>query len=71
MLLAATLKFDGTLTLQLEGKGDVRLLVAQCSNDFKVRAVARLSEEAAAPAESSAANDETASAGRHVRCCHV
>src|SRR6185295_653165 len=48
VLLAATLKFEGTLTLQLEGKGDVRLLVAQCSNDFKVRAVARLSEEAAA-----------------------
>ncbi len=42
VLLAATLKFEGTLTLQLEGKGDVRLLVAQCSNDFKVRAVARL-----------------------------
>jgi molecular chaperone Hsp33 len=45
VLLAATLKFDGTLTLQLEGKGDVRLLVAQCTNDFKVRAVARLSED--------------------------
>jgi redox-regulated HSP33 family molecular chaperone len=54
VLLAATLKFEGTLTLQLEGKGDVRLLVAQCSNDFKVRAVARLSDEAA----SAAANDE-------------
>ena len=45
VLLAATLKFEGTLTLQLEGKGDVRLLVAQCSNDFRVRAVARLSGE--------------------------
>lgn len=56
VLLAATLKFQGTLTLQLEGKGDVRLLVAQCSNDFKVRAVARLSEEAAAAEESAAAS---------------
>jgi len=46
VLLAATLKFEGTLTLQLEGKGDVRLLVAQCSNDFRVRAVARMSDEA-------------------------
>jgi redox-regulated HSP33 family molecular chaperone len=55
VLLAATLKFEGTLTLQLEGKGDVRLLVAQCSNDFKVRAVARLSDEAAAASESMAA----------------
>ena len=49
VLLAATLKFEGTLTLQLEGKGDVRLLVAQCSNDFRVRAVARMTDEAPAP----------------------
>src|SRR5688572_14484724 len=45
VLLAATLKFEGTLTLQLEGKGDVRLLVAQCSNDFRVRAVARMRDD--------------------------
>ena len=37
VLLAATLKFDGTLTLQLQGKGLVNLLVAQCTHDFKVR----------------------------------
>jgi len=59
VLLAATLKFEGTLTLQLEGKGDVRLLVAQCSNDFKVRAVARLSDEAAAASESAAAENSS------------
>jgi molecular chaperone Hsp33 len=41
VLLAATLKFDGTLTLQLQGKGLVNLLVAQCTSDFKVRAMAR------------------------------
>ncbi|MEP7245683.1 MAG: Hsp33 family molecular chaperone HslO [Gammaproteobacteria bacterium] len=45
VLLAATLKFEGTLTLQLEGKGNVRLLVAQCSHDFRVRAVARFDED--------------------------
>jgi molecular chaperone Hsp33 len=45
VLLAATLKFEGTLTLQLEGKGNVRLLVAQCSHDFQVRAVARFDED--------------------------
>jgi len=45
VLLAATLKFEGTLTLQLEGQGLVRLLVAQCTHDFRVRAVARLSDE--------------------------
>lgn len=41
VLLAATLKFDGVLTLQLQGKGLVTLLVAQCTNDFKVRGMAR------------------------------
>lgn len=41
VLLAATLKFQGTLTLQLQGDGLVKLLVAQCTNDFRVRAVAR------------------------------
>src|SRR5689334_8835942 len=41
VLLAATLKFDGTLTLQLQGKGLVNLLVAQCTHDFRVRAMAR------------------------------
>jgi molecular chaperone Hsp33 len=45
VLLAATLKFEGTLTLQLEGRGQVRLLVAQCTHDFRVRAVARLSDD--------------------------
>jgi len=57
VLLAATLKFEGTLTLQLEGKGDLRLLVAQCTNDFRVRAVARLREEVsdAAPGSAEAA----------------
>ena len=41
VLLAATLKFNGTLTLQLQGKGLVTLLVAPCTHDFKVRAMAR------------------------------
>lgn len=41
VLLAATLKFDGTLTLQLQGKGLVNLLVAQCTHDFKVRGMVR------------------------------
>lgn len=41
VLLAATLKFEGSLTLQLQGKGLVNLLVAQCTHDFRVRAMAR------------------------------
>ena len=41
VLLAATLKFDGTLTLQLQGKGLVNLLVAQCTHDFRIRGMVR------------------------------
>jgi len=41
VLMAATLKFDGTLSLQLRGDGPMHLMLAQCSNDLGVRAVAR------------------------------
>lgn len=41
VLLAATLKFRGQLTLQLQGNGAVSLLVAQCTHDYRLRAVAR------------------------------
>jgi len=41
VLLAATVKFRGTLTFQLQGNGAVGLLVAQCTHDFRLRAVAR------------------------------
>lgn len=44
VLLAATLKFDGTLSLQLQGQGPMHLMLAQCSSDLGVRAVARYSE---------------------------
>jgi molecular chaperone Hsp33 len=40
VLLAATLKFEGKLTLQLAGNGKVRMLVAQCTHEFAVRATA-------------------------------
>jgi molecular chaperone Hsp33 len=41
VLLAATLKFRGTLTFQLQGNGAVGLLVAQCDHNYRLRAVAR------------------------------
>src|SRR5690348_10871918 len=44
VLLAATLKFRGTLTLQLQGTGAVNLLVAQCTHDFRLRALAQFDE---------------------------
>jgi molecular chaperone Hsp33 len=46
VLFAATLKFRGTLTLQLQGDGAISLLVAQCTHDFRLRAVARFDEDA-------------------------
>jgi molecular chaperone Hsp33 len=48
LLLAATLKFKGTLTLQLQGSGAVSLLVAQCTHDFRYRALARSKGDGAA-----------------------
>jgi len=44
VLLAATLKFQGTLTLQLTGDGLISLLVAQCTHALQVRAVARTAD---------------------------
>ena len=41
VLLASTLKFQGGLTLELKSDAAVRLLVAQCSDDFRIRGVAR------------------------------
>mgnify|MGYP001041559393 CR=1 FL=1 len=41
VLMAATLKFDGNLSLQLRGEGPMHLLLAQSTNDLGVRAVAR------------------------------
>jgi molecular chaperone Hsp33 len=46
VLLAASLKFRGTLTFQLQGNGAVRLLVAQCTHEFRLRALARFDERA-------------------------
>ena len=58
VLLAATLKFQGTLSLQLEGQGPLRLLLAQCTHDFRVRAVADLREGAKLPTAAARAADE-------------
>jgi molecular chaperone Hsp33 len=49
-LLAATLKFQGKLTLQMKGSGLVSLLVAQCTHEFELRGTASCSENLAAVA---------------------
>ncbi|WP_432719896.1 Hsp33 family molecular chaperone HslO [Jeongeupia wiesaeckerbachi] len=40
-LLSATLKFEGTLVMQLHGTGAVRLLVVEVTSDNTIRAMAR------------------------------
>ncbi|MEL7451084.1 MAG: Hsp33 family molecular chaperone HslO [Pseudomonadota bacterium] len=39
-LLASTIKFDGRLTLQVQGGGDLSLLVVQCSSGLALRGMA-------------------------------
>ncbi|MGO9515357.1 MAG: Hsp33 family molecular chaperone HslO [Steroidobacteraceae bacterium] len=41
LLLAATIKFEGVLSLQLQGEGPVHLLLAQCTSGLGVRGLAR------------------------------
>ena len=41
-LLAATLKFDGSLLLQLQGDGAIALMVVECRADMSVRATVKL-----------------------------
>lgn len=45
-LLAANIKFDGTLILQIQGDGPVRLLVAEVRPQMRLRATAKLREGA-------------------------
>ena len=40
-LLSATIKFEGKLTLQVRGAGNIHLLVVQVTNDGKLRGLAR------------------------------
>jgi len=40
-LLAATLKFDGSLIMQMQGSGPVTLAVVECSSEFHLRATAK------------------------------
>lgn len=40
-LLAATLKMQGSLVLQLQSKGALKILVVECTSEFKLRATAK------------------------------
>ncbi len=45
VLLAATLKLQGSLVLQIQGRGAVRLLVVECTGDLQLRATAKWTGE--------------------------
>src|SRR6202795_357441 len=45
LLLAATVKFEGVLSLQLQGDGPVHLMLAQCTGGLGVRGLARYRED--------------------------
>ncbi|WP_374357930.1 Hsp33 family molecular chaperone HslO, partial [Chitinimonas sp.] len=44
-LMTAMLKFEGSLVMQLHGKGRIKLLVIECESDLTMRATARWDEE--------------------------
>jgi molecular chaperone Hsp33 len=55
LLLAATIKFEGVLSLQLQGDGPVHLMLAQCTSGLGVRGLARYRETEGADARSGGA----------------
>jgi molecular chaperone Hsp33 len=44
LLLAATIKFEGVLSMQLQGDGPVHLMLVQCTDGLGVRGLARFRE---------------------------
>ncbi|MEE2761998.1 Hsp33 family molecular chaperone HslO [Marinobacter sp.] len=46
VLMSSTLKFEGTLSLQAQGEGPLRTLMAECSHDRFIRGLARFDEHA-------------------------
>src|SRR5271169_5518492 len=66
LLLAATIKFEGVLSLQMRGDGPVHLILAQCTGGLGVRGLARYrepGETAAARAEARAETGDDAETG--------
>ncbi|ARN73627.1 Hsp33 family molecular chaperone HslO [Oceanicoccus sagamiensis] len=45
-LLSATLKFEGTITLQARSEGEIPLIMAEASSDHKLRGIAREADNA-------------------------
>lgn len=47
-LIAQSLKFDGAITLQIQSRGVLRMLVMQCTNDLHLRGMAAAEPDSAA-----------------------
>jgi molecular chaperone Hsp33 len=48
-MLSASLKFEGSLIIQIQGDGPIRLLVAECNSRLGLRATVKLAENAKIP----------------------
>jgi molecular chaperone Hsp33 len=59
VLLSSTLKFAGSVILQARSDGQIPTIMAECSNDFRVRAIARDAEHATATAFNELLKDGT------------
>jgi len=44
-LIAQSLKFDGVITLQIQGAGALQMLVMQCTSDLDIRGMAAIAED--------------------------
>ena len=64
LLLAATLKFDGSLVLQIHGDGPVALFVVECDAEGDYRATVKLRDEAPPPAEDASLRELVDAHGR-------
>ena len=47
-LIAQSLKFDGAITMQIQGQGDLRMLVMQCTSALELRGMATPAPEVTA-----------------------
>lgn len=48
-MLSASLKFEGSLIIQIQGDGPIRLLVAECNSRLGLRATVKLADDAEIP----------------------
>lgn len=50
VLLSSTLKFKGRLSIQAKGDGYLQMIMAECTNDKSIRAIAKISSSVKEPA---------------------